>query len=117
MTTVMTTTKKWQDQYLTMMARAEEPIVRYAGKAAGAVATYVPERPQWAFLDQVPTMTELVESQLKFRRRVVDEQAAFVRKFMKAISPATSRHEPMAPAVKRVVAKASPARRVGVKAA
>ena len=62
-------------------------------------------------------MTELVESQLKFRRRVVDEQAAFVRKFMKAISPATSRHEPMAPAVKRMVAKASPARRVGVKAA
>ena len=117
MTTVMTTTKKWQDQYLTMMARVEEPIVRYAGRTAGAVATYVPERPQWAFLDQVPTMTELVESQLKFRRRVVDEQAAFVRKFMKAISPVTSRHEPMTPAVKRMVAKASPARRVGVKAA
>ncbi|MEO8267550.1 MAG: hypothetical protein ABI706_18770 [Ilumatobacteraceae bacterium] len=117
MTTVMTTTKQWQDQYLTMMARVEEPIVRYAGKAAGAVASYVPERPQWAFLDQVPTMTELVESQLKFRKRMVDEQAAFVRKFIKAISPATARHEPKAPAVKRMVAKASPARRVGFKAA
>ena len=91
MTTVMTTTKQWQDQYLTMMARVEEPIVRYAGKAAGAVATYVPERPEWTFLDQVPTITELVESQLKFRRRVVDEQAAFVRKFMKAACSSTTR--------------------------
>lgn len=117
MTTVMTTTKKWQDQYLTMMARVEEPIVRFTGKAAGAVATYVPERPQWAFLEQVPTMTELVDSQLKFRRRVVDEQAAFVRKFMKALSPATSRLEPRVPAAKRVVGKASPVRRVRVKAA
>jgi hypothetical protein len=114
MTTVMTTTQKWQDQYLTMMARVEEPIVRYASKAAEAVADYIPGRPQWAFLEQVPTVTELVDSQLKFRRRVVDEQAAFVRKFMKALSPV--RHEPKA-AVKRVVAKASTARRVGVKAA
>ncbi len=117
MTTVMTTTKQWQDQYLTMMARVEEPIVRYAGKAAEAVADYIPERPQWAFLEQVPTMTELVDSQLKFRRRVVDEQAAFVRKFMKAMNPATAKHEPKAPAAKRVVPKASPARRIGVRAA
>ena len=110
MTTAMTTTKKWQDQYLTMMARVEEPVVRFAGRAAEAIADYVPERPQWAFLGQVPTMTELVDSQLKFRGQVVDEQASFVRKLMKSMSP-------KAPAAKRVVGKASPARKVGVKAA
>lgn len=117
MTTAMTTTKKWQDQYLAMIARVEEPVVRFTGKMAEAVADYIPERPHWAFLEQVPTMTELVDSQLKFRRRVVDEQAAFVRKLMKALSSATARHEPKAPTAKRVVGKASPARRVGVKAA
>ncbi len=113
MTTAMTTTKKWQDQYLTIMAKVEEPVVRFAGKAAEAVAAYIPERPQWAFLEQVPTMTELVDSQLKFRRRVVDEQATFVRNFMKALSPAASK----APTVKRAAAKASPARRISAKAA
>jgi hypothetical protein len=110
MTTAMTATKKWQDQYLSMMARVEEPVVRFAGRATEAVADYVPERPQWAFLAQLPTMAELVDSQLKFRKQVVDEQASFVRKLIKATSP-------KAPAAKPVVGKASPARRVGVKAA
>jgi hypothetical protein len=116
MTTVMTTMKKWQDQYLTTMARVEEPVVKYTSKAVEAIADYVPERPEWAFLDQVPTMTEFVDSQLKFRRRVVDEQAAFVRKVMKAMDP-LMRAEPKAHVAKRPVAKTSPVRRVGVRAA
>ena len=116
MTTAMTTMKKWQDQYLTTMTRVEEPVVRYTSKAVQAIADYVPERPQWSFLDQVPTVTEFVDSQLKFRRQVVDEQAAFVRKVMKAMDP-LMRVEPKAPAAKRTVGKTSPVRRVGVKAA
>ncbi len=117
MATVMTTMKKMQDDYLTRMARLEEPIVKFTGKAAESVAEYVPDRPQWAFLDAVPTVTELVESQLKFRRRIVDEQAAFVRKMMKAMQPALTKLEPKAPAVKRAAPKPAGVRRIGVKAA
>jgi hypothetical protein len=117
MTTVMTNIKKLQDGYLTGMARLEEPVVRFTRRAAESVAEYVPERPQWAFLDEVPTMTELVESQLKFRRRVVDHQAAFVRKMMKAMHPALLRLESKAPAAKRVTGKPAAVRRIGVKAA
>ncbi len=102
MTTAMTTIKKWQDAYLTGIARVEEPVVKFTGKAMEAVADYVPAQPHWAFLDQVPTMTEFVDSQLKFRRRVVDEQAVFVRNLMKAMTPAKAQHTPKAP-VKRVV--------------
>ena len=117
MTTVMTTLKKWQDQYLTVMARVEEPVVEFTGRTVEAVAEYVPERPQWSFLDEVPTMSEIVDSQLKFRRRMVDEQAAFVRKLMKAMNPALVKLETKAPVAKRPVAKHAPVRRVGVKAA
>jgi hypothetical protein len=122
MATVMTAMKKWQDGYLKTTARVEEPIVRFTGRAAESVADYVPERPQWAFLDEVPTVTELVDSQLKFRRRVVDQQAAFVRKMLKAMHPALVRLEPKAPAAKRAAAKPSAAkpstiRRIGAKAA
>ncbi len=116
MTTAMTTMKKWQDEYLTRVARVEEPVVKFTGKAMAAVAEYVPARPQWAFLDQVPTMTEFVDNQLKFRRRVVDEQAVFVRNLMKAMTPAKTKHQPKAPAT-RVASKVSPARRAGVRAA
>ena len=117
MTTVMTNIKKLQDGYLARMARVEEPIVRVTGRVAGSVADYVPARPQWAFLDEVPTLTEFVDSQLKFRRRVVDHQAAFVRKLMKAMHPALLRLEPKAPGAKRVPRKASAVGRIGVKAA
>ena len=126
MTTAMTTIKKWQDDYMTLMARLEEPIVRYTAKAADSVAEYVPKRPTWAFLEEVPTMTELVDSQLKFRRRVVDEQATFIRKLMKAMQPALikleAKHVPKAaPAkrapAKRATAKRAPVRRIGAKAA
>ena len=116
MTTAMTTMKKWQDQYLTLFARIEEPVVTFTGLVAGSVAEYVPELPNWAFLEQVPTMTEFVDSQLKFRKQVVDEQAAFVRKMVKAVHP-LMKSEPQAPVAKRAAAKPSPVRRVGVKAA
>jgi len=115
MTTAMTTVKKWQDEYMKLVARVEEPVVRYTGRAVEAVAEYVPERPEWAFLDQVPTLTEVVDNQLKFRKRVVDEQAAFVRKMMKAMHPALMKLETK-PAPK-AAAKAAPMRRVGVRAA
>jgi hypothetical protein len=35
----------------------------------------------------MPKMTELVENQLTFQKRVMDEQARFVRSLMKAMSP------------------------------
>jgi len=109
MTTTMTTMKKWQDEYLKRVARVEEPVLEFTGKAAQAVAEYVPERPHWAFLERVPTMTEFVESQLTFRRRVVDEQAAFIRKMMKAMTPAKAKHQPKEAA--KPAAKAAAAHR------
>jgi hypothetical protein len=126
MTTVMTSIKKWQDDYMTLMARLEEPVVRYTSRASESVAPYVPQRPQWAFLDRVPSMTELVDSQLKFRRRVVDEQAAFIRTLMKSVQPALTKLEPKAAphqdamkraSVKRATAKQPAVRRVRAKAA
>ena len=117
MTTAMTTMKKWQDEYLATMIRVEEPVVKVAGRAAEAVGQYVPERPHWAFLEQVPTMTEIVDSQLKFNQRVVAERAAFVRKLMKAMTPAKAHAAPKARSAKRVATKRTPARRTRAAAA
>lgn len=81
----MTTLKKWQDDSLVLMQRIEQPMVRYAGKVAEPMARYMPERPR--FMAAMPTVREFVDNQLKFRRRVVDEQTAFVHKMMKAMDP------------------------------
>lgn len=97
MTPVMTTLKEWEDRYLDVMSKVEEPVVEYTGRIAETVAEYMPDRPDWEFLDRVPTMTELVDNQLKFRKRVVDEQAAFVRRMMKAAHPALVKIDKKAP--------------------
>ena len=117
MTTAMTTLKKWQDGYLTTLVRVEEPVVKFTVKAVDAIAQYVPERPNWAFLEEVPTITEFVDSQLKFRGRIVDEQTKFVRRIVKAMAPVLTRLETQAPAAKRVVLKPTPVRRAAAKAA
>lgn len=112
MSAMMTTMKRWQDEYFKFMKRVEEPVIRFTEDASEQVAEYVPERPEWKLMAELPTVSEFVESQLKFRRRVVDEQAAFVRKMMKAMHPALMKidHKPM-------MKKAAPARRTAVKAA
>lgn len=117
MSTAMITMKKWQDEYLKFMTRVEQPVVKFTGKAAESMAEYVPERPHWAFLDKVHTMTEFVDNQLRFRKRMVDEQVAFVRKMMKAMHPTLVKLESGAPRAKTVAAKPAPVRRVGVRAA
>jgi hypothetical protein len=108
MSEMMTTVRKWQDEYFTAIKRVEEPVVRFTGRMAESMVRYVPERP--AFMVGMPTMAEMVDNQLKFRRRMVDEQAVFVRKMVKAMHPALAKFEaaPMPAPVTRPVGLKSP---------
>jgi hypothetical protein len=114
MTAAMTTLKEWQDRYMRLAARVEDAAVQSTDRVSETVAEYVPQRPDWALLDRVPTMTEFVDNQLKFRKRVVDDQAVFVRKLMKAMHPALVKLEGQVPGK---AAKPAPERRRGVRAA
>ena len=88
-TTMMTTMKDWQDRYIDRMKKVETPVVRFTGEMADAVARFVPERPR--FTSPLPTTTEVVDSGLKFGKRMVDEQMHFVRSMMHAMEPVTMR--------------------------
>jgi hypothetical protein len=88
-TTMMTTMKDWQDRYLDLMKKVEEPVVRFTGEMADAVARFVPERPR--FMSPLPTTTEVVDTSLKFGKRMVDEQLHFARAMMRAMEPVTMR--------------------------
>lgn len=103
--TAMTTIKDWQDSYFTSVKRIEVPVVRVAGQVSDAVAKFVPERP--SFLASLPTTAELVETQLKFRKRFVDEQAAFVRSMLKAMNPVFTKFDTVAKPVAKPAAKAT----------
>jgi cation diffusion facilitator CzcD-associated flavoprotein CzcO len=111
----MLTLKKWEDQYFTFTKKVQEPVVRYTGKMADAVAPYAVQRP--AMMAEMPTMHEVVDFSLKFRKHLVDEQAMFVRHVMKAMDPVTKKvdapQEAMKPtmaSVKHEVRKVTPRR-------
>lgn len=104
----MTTLKKWQDEYFTLVQRVEKPVVRFVGERAETVARFVPERPE--FMAKLPTVATMVDNQLKFRKRFVDEQAAFVRSMMKAMHPMMEKLDAMPAPVAHATAKAQPTR-------
>lgn len=116
MTTTLTM-QKIEDGYFDTAKRVEEPVLQYTGQFAKAVAKYVPPRP--TFMASMPTMTEVVDHTLKFRKRFVDEQATFVRHFVKAMDPVVTKFDaapapkPAAkPAAAKPVRKATPRRKV-----
>lgn len=119
----MSTLTKVQDEYFTLIKRVEAPVVRYAGEMAKTMARYVPERPP--FMAKVPTVAELVDNQLKFRKQFVEEQTMFVRKMMKAMEPTITKMDtvaqPMKPTIhmpaKGTTHKPTASRRVTHKAA
>jgi hypothetical protein len=108
MTTVMTTVERWQDEFIDIVDRIETPVVKWAGEVAESMVDYVPERPDWAVLERVPTMTEVVDNQLAFTSRFVDMQVDFVRKMMKAMGPALKKMEPPKVTPRKVATKAAP---------
>jgi len=89
--TAMLTMQKFEDGYFDTAKRVEQPVLQYTGKFAEAVAKYVPPRP--AFMASMPRMTEVIDDTLKFRKRIIDEQALFVRHFLKAMDPVITKFD------------------------
>lgn len=85
MTTMIATVEKFEDRAFDRVKQAEEPMLRFTRETSDAVARLVPPRP--AFMADMPKMAEVVESQLKFQKRLVDEQVRFARKMVKAMDP------------------------------
>lgn len=117
----MLTLKQWQDQYFTFAKKVQEPVVHFTGRMADTVARFVQPRP--AFMAEMPKSHDVVDNGLKFRKRLVDEQAQFVRQMMKAMEPVTMKLEAPHPTPTKPVATATkaptrrPAARRVVKAA
>jgi hypothetical protein len=93
MSTLMTTVEDWQEEFFDLVDKVEEPVVRVAGDFAESISDYVPERPAWPFLSQLPTVSEVVENQIMFMTKLVDQQATFARHMVKAFEPVLVRRE------------------------
>ena len=116
MTTMMKNVEKFEDQSFDRAKQLEKPVLRFTGDMSERMARFVPERP--SFMADMPKMGDVVESQLKFGKRFVDEQVRFTRRVMKAMDPLMVKidHVPEQPARKVPKTKATKATKT-VKAA
>jgi hypothetical protein len=105
---MLDTVERFENRAFDQVKHAEEPMLRFAHETSDAVARFVPTRPR--FMADMPKFTDVVESQLKFRKRVVDEQLRFARKMMKAMDPLVDKidaePEPIPPKAAPVAKKA-----------
>lgn len=76
---------RMQDELFSGMKRFEQPVVRMTERFAPRFAEIVPERP--GMMAPMPKVAWMVDRGLAFRKRMVDEQAKFVRSMMKALHP------------------------------
>jgi hypothetical protein len=106
--TIMQTMQEWEEEFIDVVKRVEEPLVRFGGDMADFLADYTPEQPEWPFAGQLPTVSELVDFQIGFAHRLVDTQATFAREMVKAWKPVLVKLEPT-PAPARKVRSASKA--------
>jgi hypothetical protein len=76
-----------QDQVLDLVARVQEPVVSAVRTASVKVEDRVPEvRLPWVG-DTLPTATQLVDAQFRFRQRMLENQKDFAKAVMAATLP------------------------------
>jgi hypothetical protein len=89
MPTVLDTITDVEDRVADYVATVQDPVVEAVRKVADYVAGVLPDtRPTLPFADQLPTATELVESQFAFARRMLELQHGFTKAVVAAAAPA-----------------------------
>jgi hypothetical protein len=83
--------KHLEDDLLDVVETMQAPLVTGAASVAEAFADWVPARPEWPFVSELPTVTEVVELGAQFATRLVNQQAEFARRLVHAFDPILTR--------------------------
>jgi hypothetical protein len=84
MSTILTTIEGYEDKVLDLVKSAKDPIVEYVAKGVDLVDDRLPEVTYPEFL---PTPIEVVESQVKFTKKLIDANTAIVTAVLETVAP------------------------------
>ncbi len=76
-----------QDQVIDLVSRVQEPVVGAVKTAAVKVEDRLPEVSVPWVGDTLPTATQLVDAQFRFRQRMLDNQKDFAKAVLAATLP------------------------------
>jgi hypothetical protein len=95
MSKVITTVTEYEDKALELITRVQDEVLVYVKAAVEFVDERVSdvelpfEVPQLELLDAVPTLSEIVDTQFAFSKKLLANQERFAKNVVKAVKPLT----------------------------
>jgi hypothetical protein len=84
MSTILDTVVSYEGQIVDYVKQAKKPVVEYVSKGVELVEGRLPEV---TFPASLPTPTEVVESQAKFAKQLIDANTALVTAVLDTVGP------------------------------
>lgn len=123
MTVVLDKVTDVQDQIVSVLASTKEPVTKGVTAVVDFVTSNVSTVPALPFADLLPTPQELVNSQYRFVKQIIDTQKDVALSVAKAVAPLTNQlldrkvvvkplvSTPKAPVARKTSARKTTARR------
>ena len=95
MSKVITTVTEYEDKVLEAMTKVQQQVLDYVKQAVDFVDGRVSdvelpfELPKLEILDEVPTLSEVVDTQFAFSKKLLANQEKFAKNVVKAVKPLT----------------------------
>lgn len=99
-TTFLDTVESYEDQLLDLVKKSQQPIVEYVAKGVELVEGRLPDV---TYPKGLPTPIEVVQSQVRFTKKLIDANAAVMTAVLETVAPVAGYAKP------KKATKASPA--------
>ena len=104
MPTAMETLTSVEDQVVDVIKSVQDPVADAVRTVVEYIAGLLPDNvPELPFADQLPTATEIVESNFAFAQRLLDTQHQFAKAILAAAAPVLREQPKAKPAAKTTV--------------
>ncbi|HEX4867647.1 MAG TPA: hypothetical protein VFV32_08455 [Acidimicrobiales bacterium] len=91
MTTILDTIESYEDRLLELVGKAKGPVVEYVAKGVQLVDGRLPEV---TYPKSLPTPPEVVASQTRFSKKLIDANAALVTAVLETVAPVAGYAKP-----------------------
>ena len=111
MSKVITTVTAYEDKALDLITRVQDEVLVYVKAAVELVDERVSdvqlpfELPQLDLLDEVPTLSEIVDTQFAFSKKLLANQEKFAKNVVEAVKPLTREAAPAPKATTKTTTK------------
>ena len=95
MSKVIDTVTEYEAKALELLVKVQDEVLTYVKQAVDFVEGRIPdvelpfEVPELELLDEVPTLSEIVDTQFAFSKKLLANQEKFAKNVVKAVKPLT----------------------------